>query len=419
MPKGRNTTCSNCGAELPSGAEFCGECGEPVSAKHAGSVRRTIEPQATGAMKPIVEHPDHVRTRSEIRKQKRKGAIIGVFLLALAAAVAAGIYFYLANEAATRAETERIVAEHEAEAERAQQQAAEAAAEEAAVQKRDALHNVTFAVSGMDYDQSATRIPLKLTGTTQAGETIDQVVFVGSDGMGVAVPAGKYAATVIESPMASTGMLYTIPTDAMEFTVSEDDGETVSSGQAITLLPIEASKITQQMVDDSYGWAIQDEGFTNHAESCRAAAEKTLSEWTDERRAAEAQKAKAQQRAPLAQQFVSEYFTTVVFNDQDDDSNVSPASNWEEILEPYVKPNSKLAKHIAEGPPSGYSVTLSADPTKSDDKTVTVGANVASSDKAEPGWTLQSSDVTVVCTFDDDNLITGMKVTTSKGTKEY
>lgn len=374
------------------------------------------EAPVVGAMKPAVDHLDHVPDRKELRRRRRNHGLIGVVMVLFLVAAVAGVATYIITDAQTRAETQRIVQEREREAQEAKDKAEAEAAAEAAQAKRDAIHNVSFSVSGVDYDQYATRIPLQVVGESTAGQTIDEVVFIDSTGTGLSVPAGKYTATVIASPMASTGMIYTISSPPMEFTISEDDEADVSSGLAVVMLPIDADKLKQEDIDTAYSWAIKDEKSASLAEGYKQAAETAMVE-SKKRKEREG----SEERQRLAQEFASEYFTTVIFTNQDDDSDVASVGNWSDILMSYVVDGTKLADHIKKGPGKGYSAALEVGAPSADDnaKTATVPVKVTSSSKATPGWTLKSWDATMVCFFNENNRINKIKVTTPDGTKEY
>lgn len=368
-----------------------------------------------GAVKPVVEHPDHVPDHRELQRRKRNHGLIGVVIVLFLLAAIGGVGTYLVTDAQSRAETARIVEQHEAEAQAAKDQAEAAAAEEQRQAQIAAIHAVTFSVSGVDYDSYATRIPVQVVGQSAAGETIDETMFVNSSGAGVNLPAGTYKATVVASPLASTGMVYTVSSPEMEFTINEDDGAEVPSGHAVVLLPVEADQLTQDMIDAAYNWAMKDEVSAVNAPTYKQAAETAMAESKERKR-----KASSEARQRLAQEFVSEYFTTVMFTNQDDDSEVAVIDNWSEIVLDYVREGTALADTLAKGEKE-YRAALTIEAPTSDDKkkTVTVKASVVSTDKVVEGWTLDDYDATVVCTFDDDNLITKIKVTTPKGSKEY
>lgn len=77
--------CSRCGAELPHGAEFCGNCGQQVADGGMGPVSVLL------AMQPVPQ----LQTAPAGRKRRLVAviAVAAVAVVALAAAAGAGLYF--------------------------------------------------------------------------------------------------------------------------------------------------------------------------------------------------------------------------------------------------------------------------------------------------------------------------------------
>ena len=380
------------------------------------------EPVADSAMRPVIDHPDRVVSYAETQRRRgRRGAIAAV-LLALALLGAAGAAWFFTQQANSEAETQAIVKENEEKAQQAKQEAEAARAQEAEDERLRGPRNVKFSVSGINYDSSSTRIPLQILGTTAEGESINETQFVGSYGSGVMLPPGEYSATVMASPMTSAGMIYTIPTDPMDFKISQDVYGEVITGQGIILMPIEANGITTEMVDLSYTWAVKDPQNNGRADVCKAAADKIIA---DNKAKTEAEAKKAEQEAlkkdrpRLAQEFVSNYFTNVIFIDSNDDSQLMVASDWADVALTYVKPGTGLAASLSGETSGEYYSARSVTVSSQGDNTVTVRADVASAKEIAPGWTNTSWPATVKCTFEDDNKISSMEITTPSGTTTY
>ena len=387
-----------------------------------GASYEGASPQEVGAMRPVVERPDRVAGMYEAQQKKKSRRAIAASLLAVALLAGAGGAWFMHQQAQSEAETQAIVQENEAKSQQAKEEAEVAQQQQEVEDRSNATHNVRLSVSGINYDEAGTRVPVQLMGATEAGESINQVAFVGSDGKGITVPAGNYTATVLASPIAANGMLYNVPTEPFDFTITQDMAEEVSTGQAIVLMPIEAADITKDMVDYAYSLAVQDSPNLARAETCKAAADKVVAEndKTSEEEAAKAEKERMRQARPqLAQEFVSNYFTNVMFTNSNDDSEVLLIENWSEVLAPYVKAGTGIANSIAGEKSGSYYAARSVVVSSQDDKTVTVNADVASAEAIEPGWTSKGWSATVKCTFDEDNLITGMEVTTPSGTTKY
>lgn len=139
-----------------------------------------------------------------------------VIAAVVAAVVVIGIVAGLAWQ---RAEAER------AEAERAEQQAEREREEERARQEAlTSVHAVAIEVDarGWDTGDGASPLPVEVTGTEAAGDEVDEVQFVDSDGDGLELRAGDYELRVACSPIADDGTMYDAPSRAVELSIDED-----------------------------------------------------------------------------------------------------------------------------------------------------------------------------------------------------
>lgn len=140
--------------------------------------------------------------------------------IVIAAVVAAVVVIAIvAGFAWQRAEAER------AEAERAEQQAEREREEERALQEALAsVHAVAIEVDarGWDTGDGASPLPVEVTGTEAAGDEVDEVQFVDSDGDGLELRAGDYELRVACSPIADDGTMYDAPSRAVELSIDED-----------------------------------------------------------------------------------------------------------------------------------------------------------------------------------------------------
>lgn len=140
--------------------------------------------------------------------------------IAIAAVVAAVVVIAIvAGFAWQRAEAER------AEAERAEQRAEREREEERARQEAlTSVHAVAIEVDarGWDTGDGASPLPVEVTGTEAAGDEVDEVQFVDSDGDGLELRAGDYELRVACSPIADDGTLYDAPSRAVELSIDED-----------------------------------------------------------------------------------------------------------------------------------------------------------------------------------------------------
>lgn len=140
--------------------------------------------------------------------------------IVIAAVVAAVVVIAIvAGFAWQRAEAER------AEAERAERQAEREREEERARQEAlTSVHAVAIEVDarGWDTGDGASPLPVEVTGTEAAGDEVDEVQFVDSDGDGLELRAGDYELRVACSPIADDGTMYDAPSRAVELSIDED-----------------------------------------------------------------------------------------------------------------------------------------------------------------------------------------------------
>lgn len=139
-------------------------------------------------------------------------AIAAVVAAVVVIAIAAGFVWQ-------RAEAER------AEAERAEQRAEREREEERARQEAlTSVHAVAIEVDarGWDTGDGASPLPVEVTGTEAAGDEVDEVQFVDSDGDGLELRAGDYELRVACSPIADDGTMYDAPSRAVELSIDED-----------------------------------------------------------------------------------------------------------------------------------------------------------------------------------------------------
>lgn len=140
--------------------------------------------------------------------------------IVIAAVVAAVVVIaVVAGFAWQRAEAER------AEAERAERQAEREREEERARQEAlTSVHAVAIEVDarGWDTGDGASPLPVEVTGTEAAGDEVDEVQFVDSDGDGLELRAGDYELRVACSPIADDGTMYDAPSRAVELSIDED-----------------------------------------------------------------------------------------------------------------------------------------------------------------------------------------------------
>lgn len=144
--------------------------------------------------------------------RRRAPIVIAVVAAVVVIAIVAGFAWQ-------RAEAER------AEAERAEKQAEREREEERARQEAlTSVHAVAIEVDarGWDTGDGASPLPVEVTGTEAAGDEVDEVQFVDSDGDGLELRAGDYELRVACSPIADDGTMYDAPSRAVELSIDED-----------------------------------------------------------------------------------------------------------------------------------------------------------------------------------------------------
>lgn len=125
------------------------------------------------------------------------------------------------------------------------------------------LHPISFdvAASGLD-SATGTEIPVRVVGTSAAGEEVDKLFFINESGNAGAfqngdasamrLPAGSYTFSVPASPIAVDGTVYSVSGAPFEGTVGENGLEATAR---IALAPIEAAKVTDEQINAAYAMA--------------------------------------------------------------------------------------------------------------------------------------------------------------------
>lgn len=197
-------------AERPAAAADMPAAGATQPAAWTVPADAAPPPDASAPVTPPAAAGPSPRRRAPI-------AIAAVVAAVVVIAIAAGFVWQ-------RAEAERAEAER-AEAERAEQRAEREREEERARQEAlTSVHAVAIEVDarGWDTGDGASPLPVEVTGTEAAGDEVDEVQFVDSDGDGLELRAGDYELRVACSPIADDGTLYDAPSRAVELSIDED-----------------------------------------------------------------------------------------------------------------------------------------------------------------------------------------------------
>ena len=192
-------------AERPAAAADMPAAGETQPAAWAVPADAAPPPDASVPVTPPAAAGPSPRRRTPI-------VIAAVVAAVVVIAIVAGFAWQ-------RAEAER------AEAERAERQAEREREEERARQEAlTSVHAVAIEVDarGWDTGDGASPLPVEVTGTEAAGDEVDEVQFVDSDGDGLELRAGDYELRVACSPIADDGTMYDAPSRAVELSIDED-----------------------------------------------------------------------------------------------------------------------------------------------------------------------------------------------------
>ena len=284
--------CPSCGAAVEHGARFCTSCGTAVRPSHAGSGPQAspdvtiADPARAARIRESASAPaldrDEATGGANHAHPYKKVAIIAACAVAVAAFVGAGVW-YMADR-------------------QAQQEAARAMAE--------AAYDVTVSVDaeGWDTSQGASRLPLHVVGANADGTAVDDVCYVDSNGEGLLLVQGEYDVSIVASPIAADGTVYTIDGASQHLSfVAEDAAAGELPACSFSLAPVAAAEVTDDQIDAAWRYAADDasEGAPD-AQALRTAAEKRRD---DAVRAAEvAQEEAARKAAEEARHVVADSF---------------------------------------------------------------------------------------------------------------
>lgn len=268
--------CPQCGSKQPDDAQFCAQCGAPMSAVNdAGEANGAGEPQvapepaespepeaapaeseaAASAAPEEPATPSPAPTEKPKRKSHRTAIIAGAVAAAFVCGGGIGGFMWWQGEQARIAEEARVAAE-------------EKAAYEAAHQ----TYPITLEIQCDSLDTSTgTKIPLHVTGTDFEGNAVDELFFTDQNATGVELMRGDYTFEIAASPIAADGTIYDVSASgAGSLGGRVDDDGTFLAQNALWLDPIDAADVTDDEIDAAYDMAVQ--GGCEHADELRDAA---------------------------------------------------------------------------------------------------------------------------------------------------
>lgn len=194
--------CTRCGAQVPDGTSYCSSCGAPL---------------ATPAGEGNAARPETVTTRGGLGPRPARRVLVAIIAAALVVMVAAGAAAWLLLRPTTTSVTLAIGAE------------------------------------GLD-SSSGTTIPVRVAGTTAAGEAYELDVQVASGGTAIELTDGVYEISVTASPIAADGTVYDVE-GAGTATLTVSDGTAAIDG-SISLEPVSAAEVTDEQVEAAYEAAL-------------------------------------------------------------------------------------------------------------------------------------------------------------------
>lgn len=223
--------CPYCGAELADDARFCVGCGAALDGTQAMPVSEpAVAPAPVGSPVPS--------------KKPKKGVVIAIVCAAvLVVGGGGGVAYHLYQQHVQ--EQEQYESAH----------------------SKHALV-VSVKAEGWDTDNGASRVPVRVKGTTVDGKKVDKVEYVASDGSGIKLIQGKYTLKAAGSPIAADGTIYQVPCTTAELTLDDAfaKGEKIDLAKlgeqdsVLDFTPIDAADVTDDEINDAVTLAMAYKG---------------------------------------------------------------------------------------------------------------------------------------------------------------
>lgn len=272
--------CPQCGSKQPDDAQFCAQCGAPLSAvndageaaeaaptggaKSAGAAAETAaaptpaespEPEAAPASPAAPAATSPAPAEKPKRKSHRTAIIAGAVAAALVCGGGIGGFMWWQGEQERIAEEARVEAEQKAAYEAAHQ-----------------TYPITLEIQCDGLDTSTgTKIPLHVTGTDFEDNAVDELFFTDQNATGVELMRGDYTFEIAASPIAADGTIYDVSASGASGLGGrvDDDGSFLTQN-ALWLDPIDAADVTDDEIEAAYDMAVQ--GGCENADELRDAA---------------------------------------------------------------------------------------------------------------------------------------------------
>ena len=262
--------CSLCGASISSDSRICPECGADLEAFNepsgllADESGRYAELAEEAVASPVASYNSMSASNktpepaSQAPKNK-KTVLIVVASIAVVAALAGGMVLargcglFGGASAASMSDG--------------------AGEDEAAI----GMTRVSFAVKADYYEESGSRLPVRISGTTGSGETVERIYYITINLAGaepIELEEGDYTYEVEGSPISGNGVLYDFDGIGGSLTPeasAEDDG-VAEIEIPVNLVPIDPLEYTDEMIEDAVEWAKGDEECADIADELGKAA---------------------------------------------------------------------------------------------------------------------------------------------------
>lgn len=262
--------CSKCGARLEDDAAYCTECGarvmhdpaatQPLAPGQAPSptldqtqpVSRTPAVIPPAPVDPASRRRDPRPTQRETRESKEclvvAAGLVGVLIIGGVAGYFLGVH----------------LPAQKAPAAQATQAEPGTAASAPSVDRSDHAVKVSAKGEGWNTDAGASKLPVHVEGADVDGNAVSTTAYVDSHGVGIILKQGKYALSVLASPLGAKGEVWSLESSKTTIALggSLREGEEVDLSETVVINlggPLSAAEVTDDAVERAARYA-QDGG---------------------------------------------------------------------------------------------------------------------------------------------------------------
>ena len=223
-------------------------------------IENTNPSMSTGSLNIVMpdKNKDTRMSPNPNRGKKIVGAIVGTCAVAAIVgcgfAYANGLFGQQAQPAARPTVTTTTV-----------QEAKHETAPEPAPIAQSGMITITLRAEGLTGEGS--RIPLHVKGVRLDAVPYTQDIFASAGESKLNLPAGSYSLSVVGSPISAEGVVYSIPTEAIQVDISEDGTVTCDPMDThFELKPVEAADVTDAQIEEARSWVAKDPDNASKAE---------------------------------------------------------------------------------------------------------------------------------------------------------